>query len=173
MESPAPAPHAGRMKKVCLVMLALGLAGPTLAADKFWARLTPEERAAAGLAELTPAQQAVLDQLAERFARADTQQAVARVEAEVKAKRAANAGLAVRDDDETVRTRIAGDFRGWDGRTTFHLANGQVWQQSDSSEKYWSAAVPGPEVELRPSKLGGWKLFVPTADRWVRVKRLR
>jgi hypothetical protein len=161
------------MKTLLLVTFALGLAGAAVAADKFWAHLTPAERAAAGLAELTPAQQAVLDQLAERFARDDTQQAVARVQAEVKQKKAANAGLAVRDDDEPVRTRIAGEFHGWDGRTVFRLANDQSWQQVDSSEKYWSAAVSDPEVELRPSKIGGWKLFVPAADRWVRVKRVR
>jgi hypothetical protein len=161
------------MKKVCLLLMGLGLAGPTPAAEKFWAGLTPGERAAAGIAELTPEQQAALDQLAERFTRADTQQAVARVQAEVKEKKAANAGLAVRDDDEPVRTRLAGEFRGWDGRTTFRLENGQAWQQADSTEKYWSAVLSGPEVELRSSKLGGWKLFVPSVDRWVRVKRVR
>jgi hypothetical protein len=30
---------------------------------------------------------------------------------------------------ETIESRIDGDFEGWEGRTTFKLTNGQVWQQ--------------------------------------------
>lgn len=161
------------MRKIFVVTVALGLAGAAAAAENFWQRLTPAERAAAGIAELTPQQQAALDQLAQRFAREDAQQAVARVQAEVKQKKADNAGLAVREDDEPVRTRIAGEFRGWEGRTNFHLENGQVWQQDDRAEKFWFNATQNPEIELRPSKLGGWKLYVLPADRWVRVRRVR
>src|SRR5690606_12404772 len=31
-------------------------------------------------------------------------------------------------DGGTVRSRLIGEFRGWSGKTTFQLENGQVWQ---------------------------------------------
>jgi hypothetical protein len=144
-----------------------------VAADNFWTQLTPEERAAAGVADLTPAQRVALDRLAGRFAKQGARQAVEEVKAEAKQQKVANAGLARNDENEVIRTRIAGEFRGWDGRTMFRFENGQVWQQTDSGEKFTTAPQASSEVELRPSRIGGWKLFVPSVDRWVRVKRVR
>jgi hypothetical protein len=183
------------MKQLRLLGLTLVLAGTAPAADKFWSQLTAEERARAGLDRLTPGQQAALDELADRFAKegarhqveaaqaqakAETITAVqqAREEAKAAAKSEArkqkieNAGLAARDDDEIILTRISGDFRGWSGHTTFRLENGQVWQQSDKESRFFPKMVD-PEVELAPSKWAGWKMTIVKEGLWVKVKRIK
>ena len=71
-----------------------------------------------------------------------------------------------------MRTRILGDFRGWTGRTTFTLANNQVWQQEGGDNCFFPKMVD-PEVEIRPARLGGWKLTLLKEGLWIRVKRIR
>ena len=173
------------MKPLAFLGLFLALSGLALAADKFWQQLTPEERAAAGLEQLTPEQQAALDRLAERYAKEGARHAVdaawvkakeegkAEALAEVKEKKKVTIGLPPREDDETevVRTRIVGDFRGWTGHTTFHLENDQVWQQESGDNRFFPKMV-NPEVEIRPSRFGGWKLTLLKEGLWIRVKRL-
>jgi hypothetical protein len=190
-------------------------------APSFWSQLTPDERKAAGVDQLTPEQQAALDQLAQRFtregarkevevvkaqAKAETAEAVkkahdealaekaaairqARDEAKAEAKEAARkareeakeearkkkmagAGLAAREDDEVIHTRILGRFTGWDGHTVFTLENGQVWQQANPDLKYFPNLVD-PEVELIPGGWMGWKLKVVSEGLWCKVKRIK
>ncbi len=169
-----------RMKRILMVGIFLlpGLA--LVAADRFWEQLTPEERAAAGLDRLTAVQQAELDRLAERFVREGARQAVevakaeakAEVEQQVKQREEERFGLfKAQDKVEGIRSRIAGTFKGWSGKTLFRLENGQVWVQADASDTYWVPAQPGPEVEVRESGIGGWKLYLLPNERWVRVRR--
>ncbi len=198
-----------------LLLVPVLLGGAARAEDTgFWRQLTPEERRAAGVDQLTPEQQAALDQLAGRFARegarkateqtkeAMREQAREEVRAEVKqevraevkqevreevrsevkqelkaaakAKAVAQAGRPAAEEESRVevRSRIVGDFNGWSGRTVFRLENGQVWVQSDSSDRYWMPTVKNQEVVIRPSKLGGWKLYLGENGAWVRVRRL-
>lgn len=187
----------------------------------FWKQLTPEERKAAGLDNLTPEQQAALDQAAARFAKEGARKAVETVQAQVKTETAAvvqkvreeakaegkaeakaeaaavvekareegkvagkaeakaeakeqrkkDAGLAVRSGDEAIHTRIAGDFHGWTGATIFKLENGQRWQQTDKQDRFYPKQV-NPEIEIAPSKMGGWKMTLVKDGLWIRVKRL-
>ena len=174
------------MKRLALIGLFLGLAGLGWGADKFWQQLTAEERAAAGLDQLSAAQRTRLDQLAERYVKEGARQAVAVAQvkakaegkaeaiAEVKEQKKITIGLAPREEDETevVRTRILGDFRGWTGRTTFTLVNNQVWQQEGGDNCFFPKMVD-PEVEIRPARLGGWKLTLLKEGLWIRVKRIR
>ena len=174
------------MKRLALVGFFLGFVGLAWGADKFWQQLTIEERAAAGLDQLSAEQRTRLDQLAERYAKEGARHAVAVAQvkakaegkaeaiAEVKEKKKTTIGLAPREDDETevVRTRILGDFRGWTGHTTFKLANGQVWQQETPDNCFFPKMVD-PEVEIRPSRFGGWKLTLLKEGLWIRVKRIR
>lgn len=164
-------------------------------ATTFWERLTPEERKAAGLSELSPEQRAALDAAAERIVREGVRQAVdvaktevdetvrraqekaraearAEVQAEVRQQRLADAGLPVRANDEAIQTRILGDFRGWSGNTVFQLENGQTWQQTDRENRFFPKQV-NPEVELIPSQWAGWKLCLVREGLWIRVKRLK
>lgn len=172
------------MKRFALVLLLLSGGSLALAADPFWQQLTPAERAAAGLDQLDPGQRAALDRLAGRYAsevaKAETaavvqqarEDAKVQVQAEIQKKKLANAGLAVRDDDEVVRTRIAGDFRGWSGGTVFQLQNGQVWQQTDKDSRFFPN-IPDAEVTITPSKLFGWKMEIVQEGLAVKVKRIR
>jgi hypothetical protein len=158
----------------------------------FWEQLTPAERRAAGLEQLSPAQQAALDRLAERYARPANEPATrdsrrpakeegreevrAEVRKEMKAEAAAravaDAGRPAPSEQVVVRSRIIGKFNGWSGSTVFHLENGQTWVQTDSTDRYWTPTLENPEAEIRPSKIGGWKLYLKGDNAWVRVRRL-
>lgn len=172
--------HRGRMRKALAGMVFLFVAVLGRSEPGFWQQMTPEERRAAGVEQLTPEQQAALNAQANRYAGRGLRQAVelAREQAKAEAvaderkQRVADAGLAARGDDETIRTRIAGDFRGWSGATTFTLENGQVWQQTDKENRFFPKQT-SPAVDLIPSKLTGWKLQLVTEGLWIRVKRIR
>jgi|SRR5688572_18546577 len=189
------------MKKLLFLACCGWLALAGRAAESFVQQLTPEERRAAGLDALTPAQQAALDALAARYATEGARATEARVreetkvevvkareeakvevvkareeakvqaEAEAKQREAAKVGLEEKEDARVVSSRIAGTFRGWGGRTLFNLENGQQWVQTDS-DVYVLQAQPGPEVKIVPSSLGGWKLHLQPNGRWVRVRRI-
>lgn len=190
------------MKKLLVLGCCGWLALVGRAAESFVQQLTPEERRAAGLDTLTPTQQAALDALADRFAkegarvtedrvREETKVEVAKVreeskaevakareetrttvEKEVKQRETAQAGRPVKIEAQVVASRIKGTFRGWNGRTLFALENGQQWVQTDPEDTYWAPVQQSPEVEVRPSGFGGWKLQVMPNGHWVRVKRV-
>ena len=211
----AGALHDAGMMKLSALLLVLMFAMVARAAPPagFCQQLTPEERRAAGVDQLSPAQQAALDQLADRFARQVREQAKQEVREEAKAEvreqvkreareqaktevRAevkqevreevkreltaerkvqaeARAGLPSADNEAVIRTRIVGKFNGWSGDTVFQLANGQTWVQANSSDSLWLPAMENPEVELRTSKIGGWKLFLVDQGFWLRVRRVK
>lgn len=173
---------------VLLVLLAL-VTGVARAADgDFWRQLTPEERRAAGIDQLSPDQQAALDQLARRYAREGArptpeqvqqvrqevrEEGKREVKAEEKSKEVARAGLPADNKDVVVRSRATGKFNGWNGATIFRLQNGQTWVQSDASDRLWLPTMEDPEVEIRRSMLGGWKLYFAGKSYWVRVRRVQ
>jgi hypothetical protein len=73
-------------------------------------------------------------------------------------------------EQEGIRTRIAGEFLGWDGDTIFRLENGQVWRQRLPGQWYYRASAP--EVELSKNFMGFWMLRVVDADHAVGVTRI-
>ena len=174
------------MKRFKVAAFLFILGARVVMADEFWEQLTPEQRAAAGLERLSPAQREALDQLVAHFAKDGASRAVevakekareegrAEARAAAQEKKKATIGLPPREDDETevVRTRIVGDFRGWTGHTTFTLENGQVWQQETPENRFFPKMVD-PEIEIRPSKFGGWKMTLLKEGLWIRVKRIR
>jgi hypothetical protein len=180
------------MKKFLLLGCTGWFALAGFAAESFVQQLTPAERTAAGLDQLTPAQQAALDQLAARYAtegsraevakvREETKAEVAKVreetkavvEHEVKKREEAKFGLfGIKGHEESIKSKVTGTFNGWSGRTLFRLENGQQWVQSDPSDFYSVKNQPGPEIEIVQSGIGGWKLYLTSNGRWVRVKRV-
>jgi hypothetical protein len=180
------------MKQLLALAAAASLAVAGFAAS-FVQQLTPEERAAAGLADLTPAQVAALDELAERYAKEGARIVVAQVreeakaevakvreetkavvEHEVKKREESKFGLfGIKGHEESIKSHLYGTFRGWSGRTLFNLVNGQQWVQSDTSDYYSVAPQESPEVEIVQSGIGGWKLYLTSNGRWVRVKRVK
>ena len=68
----------------------------------------------------------------------------------------------------TVESRIAGDFRGWEGRTTFTLENGQRWQSAGEST-YVSPPILRPSVKIAPGVLGTFWMTVAGVRQRVKV----
>jgi hypothetical protein len=69
-----------------------------------------------------------------------------------------------------MESYIDGAFNGWDGKTVFRLANGQIWQQSVYAYHYQHAYRP--EVLIYLSK-DGWKLKVDGVPEMVDVTRIK
>lgn len=168
--------HDGSMKRLMSVVLSAVLTGALWAQDGFWRQLTPEERAAAGLARLTPEQQAALDRLAARFAMEGARRAreEARTEALATAREETRArvGLETPPEESLIRSRIKGEFTGWRPGLTFLLENGQVWKVVDNDTRSFSLRAD-PEIEIRPGSLGGWKLRLLPHGLSVRVSRVK
>jgi hypothetical protein len=68
----------------------------------------------------------------------------------------------------TVESRIAGEFRGWEGRTTFTLENGQRWQSAGEST-YVSPPILRPAVKIAPGVLGTFWMTVEGVRQRVKV----
>ena len=75
--------------------------------------------------------------------------------------------------DEAIVSRIAGEFRGWDGTATqFTLENGQVWKSTDPAARL-AVRLHDPVVVIRPGVLNAWFLQVEGYNAKVRVIRVR
>lgn len=171
------------MKRVSLAwLLGFWLVGALGAAESrsFYEQLTPAEREAAGVGQLTPAQQAALAALADRWVERKAQavievaraKAAAEVRAEVKAEARKQVGLTKPvTEDDVIRTRVAGAFRGWSKGARLTLENGQTWVVEDNESRFFPRR-DSPEVEIRPSSFGSWKLTLLPDGLWIRVKRV-
>jgi hypothetical protein len=73
-------------------------------------------------------------------------------------------------NSSVIESRIAGDFTGWDGATAFHLANGQVWQQSSFGTLRHYERSPNVTLVATPA---GWRLEVENISQTIYVRRLR
>ena len=71
---------------------------------------------------------------------------------------------------EPIKSRIRGEFRGWDGRTRFVLENGQVWQQRVAGTYRHRAS--NPPVTIVKGRFGHY-LTLDASGRRVGVKRVR
>ena len=78
--------------------------------------------------------------------------------------------IPVRRVHDFIESTIDGAFNGWDGKTVFRLANGQVWQQSIYAYHYQYAYRP--EVLLYLSK-DGWKLKMDGVHETVAVTKIK
>ena len=82
-------------------------------------------------------------------------------------------GLAAeRGDRRPIRSRIVGEFTGWNGNTEFELDNGMVWRQAEPGRLILSP-IENPEVVIEPGILGSWRLGVEGRNARVRVQRIR
>lgn len=155
-----------------LVSLWLGGVVVSVAQERFSQRLTSAERQAAGLDTLTPAQLAALDTLVQRDRESGPTPPPAKTEPSAEA-RVARFALPEKDEPTAVQSRLAGEYRGWDGRTFFQLENGQLWVQTDSTDTHSTSPRSNPAVKVEKSMFGGYKLTVEGERLWVRVKRVK
>lgn len=124
--------------------------------------MTPAEFEAAGLGKLSPAELEALNRWVLRYTAKDAPQL--RTHNEVVREEIR------KTDVEGMRTRIAGEFRGWSGETVFRFQNGQTWQQRLPGR--WYHRADSPEVELRKNVMGYWVMHVVSEGRSVGVKRI-
>ena len=68
-----------------------------------------------------------------------------------------------------IESRILGTFKGWNGRTTFTLENGQVWKQADSST--YETTLQDPQVVIKSLGIG-YLLTLPGHGATVFVRRI-
>lgn len=177
-----------------IIILAGGLlvAAPLWAAADFLGTITPEERAAIGLEKLSPEEHARLEAAVQRYHRgevaairrgADTKVAAAEAQATASVMDKKKPGWLSAlitlqktsdkpDQADAFETRIAGDFDGWTGHTTFRLENGQVWQQN-GGESYSGDRLHAPQVKIYPGAFSAYWMEVEGLRQRVKVKPIR
>lgn len=185
-------------RPIWLVAMAVAAVTATAAESGFLKNLPPERFRAAGLDKLSAGELAELERLFEERKSGELAEAVRTAEKrgadEVRAQHAAAAPEATAKGErqpgwlralitlknveekpesaEAVESRLAGEFTGWTGRTTFRLENGQVWQQAGGGE-YAGETLHNPAVKVYPAALGAYWLQVEGLRQRVRVKPIR
>ena len=76
------------------------------------------------------------------------------------------------EDYENIVTRIDGEFSGWDGETIFKLENGMVWKQAQS-DRFYTKTMMNPEVVIKSTMFGAWRLEVEGYNKSVKVERIQ
>ena len=71
---------------------------------------------------------------------------------------------------DVVESNIDGDFRGWDGTTSFKLLNGDVWVQ-DEIKTLFSPTVFRPVVYIYTGPDGAYRMKVAGVDEILQVKK--
>jgi len=71
-----------------------------------------------------------------------------------------------------IVTHINGHFDGWSKDHEFTLANGEVWKTIDAEPKSCRPA-DNVAVEMKPSLMGSWLMYVPSCYDNAHVKRVR
>ncbi len=72
---------------------------------------------------------------------------------------------------DAIESTIPGEFEGWSARSTFKLANGQVWQVSDDSAR--AHYITNPKVRIRRGALGAFYIEIQGTNNSPRVKRVQ
>lgn len=164
---------------------------------EFTKNLSPEKLRASGLVKLTPEEIAQLEILIENYKTGAVEQAVAAVPPAppspaapaVKPAPEAKSGGILPDwvgalitlkraeeapaKRQVLETRIAGEFDGWSGRTSFKLENGQVWTQVNNESYVYTPALKSPKVKIFPASFGTFWLEVEGVNQRCRIRPVR
>ena len=111
--------------------------------------MTGQEFKNAGLEKLTLEEIEALDAWLIRFTAGDAKILRASNNKEVRKAR----------DDYEIRASIKGSFTGWNGKTIFHLSNGQTWEQRLSGRYEYNGA-PNPRVLIKRNWAGYFRMTV-------------
>ena len=137
------------MYKILVVLLALLTTVSALAADGFSSleeQMTGKEFMNAGLNKLSQEELDALNAWIRGHSLGTLDTPAAAVAAPAAASSAPQSEAAGGDrrglasdegkDDSPSRSRILGEFNGWDGQTIFKLENGMIWVQDDRDKFY-------------------------------------
>ena len=76
-----------------------------------------------------------------------------------------------KEELDAIVSSIPGRFEGWEPRTTIQLANGQVWQITDDSSRYFY--LNNPKVTIRRGMFGAFYLDIEGSNWSARVRRVK
>ncbi|KAB7772236.1 hypothetical protein [Xanthomonas maliensis] len=161
-----------------LLLTALSLAAvPALAQHNAHAdlqsQMSPEQFKAAGLNKLDARELAALnDWLQGKVA---TQSAAAVEQAKEAGRQEVivkNRGFFDFGSKEPIQSTLVGEFAGFAKSRVYVLANGQEWEQTDSS------SLPGvrkssPKVQIKPGLVGVWYLQIDGYNTQAKVRRIK
>lgn len=154
--------------RLCLLLpLTLILSAGCFAAhaqsDSLQQRMSPAEFKAAGLDKLSPQELQNLDNWLQGHKKTTTKVV------DTSGKPVFYAGDKKRSK---ITTTIVGHFDGWSKGYEFKLANGQLWTSIDP-EPQSCRTTDNPEVQVKPSLLGTWMMYIPSCYANVHVRRVR
>ena len=152
------------------VLLVLSFFAATAAGSTFTSTLGPDELSAAGIEGLTPAQIERLNELVERYKRAEVSREVVKAVKETHEK---ELGLDSQGSGTRIETILIGTCNGWKKDTRFRLENGQIWKVANSDSKYLhTKTLTNPAVVIEPAAISGFWLKIEGLPK-VRVKRVK
>jgi hypothetical protein len=173
--------------RVAAVLGGLAFTAPSPASEPLKSVLTEEEYRQSGLSKLSEEEQTVLLQALQRRGingTRNTQTVTGTAQAPEKKglwARIKDFGAEQlplkhpRDEGEVVEVvaEMTEPFRGLQGRTIFHLDNGQVWQQRIDEVYYMGKSIPNPKVIIRRTRFG-YRMLISAVepDFAVAVKRI-
>ena len=75
-------------------------------------------------------------------------------------------------DGEPIKSRLVGEFKGFEAKRQYTLENGETWQQTDGTVLYGVRGTNLP-VTIRPGVLGAWWMRVEGSSVQAKVKRIK
>ncbi len=126
--------------------------------------MTPSLFEQAGLHKLSAEERARLDEFIRAYvATSNERAATAAVDTAVKSNKV--------QEPEVIESRIVGRFVGYNGRSRFTLANGQVWAQSQQTIRSYPPIDSPPVIIV---KAGGWghRMYILGGGN-IRVSKIR
>lgn len=180
-----PRPLAAALGLAIALSLPAGAAlAQRVAGGNLQQEMTPAQFKAAGLDKLTPAELAALNDWLHGKVEQVAQQTA--VQADAGASGAAlaqareegrqevirkNRGFFDFGSKEPIQSTIAGEFTGFGKGRRFILANGQEWEQTESTSL--STRKQNPAVTIKPGLAGVWYLKVEGSNTTPKVRRVK
>ena len=149
------------MIRYCLALTMMLATLPALSADDPNIRelMTTQEFAASGLSRLSNDEMDAINRWLARYTAQDAAEML-------------NISPAVSEIESAgIKSKIDGEFSGWNGPTRFPLKNGQIWE-TRSTRRYNYSAVD-PEVEITRNFLGIYRMRLVDTGKAINVRRIR
>ena len=73
----------------------------------------------------------------------------------------------------SVRSRLSGEFRGWEPGALFTLENGQIWKCTSDDRAFYADVPANPEIIITQSYFGAYWMEIIAIGRKVKVKRVK
>lgn len=77
------------------------------------------------------------------------------------------------DEINSIRSRLRGEFRGWEPGAQFTLENGQVWKCVGDDRAFYPDVPAHAEIVISKSYFGAYWMEITAIGRKVKVKRVK